>query len=158
MVAWSLGIADRSDGVQIEGLYGLEPGVTAAGTSTRGTGCSETPAGLTSGAVGGHYYDGCSTNRPVDAVKHELQLRWERRRTHQQDDAERRRRPLWASAAVYGRTVVVHESNSAVKPACGVIGVGATRSEAVMPSMVKYVGYAGGQTVNGMLKFSSNSP
>ena len=62
---------------------------------------------------------------------------------------------LYGEWPVYGRTVVVHESNSAVKPACGVIGVGAASYEALMPSMVKYVDYTPGLTVNGMLKFSS---
>ena len=45
---------------------------------------------------------------------------------------------LYGEWPVYGRTVVVHESNSAVKPACGVIGVGAASYEAAVLSMDKY--------------------
>ena len=155
MVRGLVGIADRSDGVQIEGLItGLEPGVTGGWHIHSGYSCSETPAGLTAGAVGGHYYDGLTADP------------WTLANTNYNSDGSGVARisktmpdfSLYGERPVYGRTVVVHESNSAVKPACGVIGVGASSYEALMPSMVKYVGYAGGQTVNGMLKFSSNSP
>ena len=152
MVRGLVGIADRSDGVQIEGLItGLESGVTGGWHIHSGYSCSETPAGLTAGAVGGHYYDGLTADP------------WTLSNTNYNSDGSGVARiskampdfSLYGERPVYGRTVVVHESNSAVKPACGVIGVGASSYEAVMPSMVKYVDYTPGLTVNGMLKFSS---
>mgnify|MGYP003309581181 FL=1 len=160
MVRGLVGIADRSDGVQIEGLItGLEPGVTGGWHIHSGYSCSETPAGLTAGAVGGHYFDPddpngdpwtVSTTHPLGGTFYESDGSGVARISKTMPGFS-----LYGEWPVYGRTVVVHESNSAVKPACGVIGVGAASYEAVMPSMVKYVDYTPGLTVNGMLKFSS---
>ena len=160
MVGGLVGIADRSDGVQIEGLItGLEPGVTGGWHIHSGYSCSETPAGLTAGAVGGHYFDPDDPNGDPWTVLTTHPLGG----TFYESDGSGVARiskampgfSLYGEWPVYGRTVVVHESNSAVKPACGVIGVGAASYEALMPSMVKYVDYTPGLTVNGMLKFSS---
>ena len=150
-----VGIADRSDGVQIEGLItGLEGSVTGGWHIHSGYSCSETKDGTEpTGAVGGHYFGAYPTNADpwnIGNTFYESDLYGVARISKTMPSFS-----LYGERPVYGRTVVVHESNSAVKPACGVIGVGAASYEAVMSSMVKYVGYTGGQTVNGMLKFSS---
>ena len=164
MVGGLVGIADRSDGVQIEGLItGLESSVTGGWHIHSGYSCSETPAGLTAGAVGGHYFDPDDPNGDPWTVLTTHPLGG----TFYESDGSGVARisktmpgfSLYGEWPVYGRTVVVHESNPAVKPACGVIGVGATSYEALMPSMVKYSVCPAGPcqtlTVNGMLKFSS---
>ena len=147
-----LAVEDAEDGLRTHGtIVGLEPSLTGGWHIHSGYSCSETPAGLTDGAVGGHYYDGLTADP------------WTLSNTNYNSDESGVARisktmpdfSLYGERPVYGRTVVVHESDSAVKPACGVIGVGAASYEAVMPSMVKYVDYTPGLTVNGMLKFSS---
>ena len=120
-----VGIAHRSDGVQIEGLItGLEGSVTGGWHIHSGYSCSETKDGTEpTGAVGGHYFGAYPTNADpwnIGNTFYESDLYGVARISKTMPSFS-----LYGEWPVYGRTVVVHESNSAVKPACGVIGMGA---------------------------------
>ena len=53
-----LAVEDAEDGLRTHGtIVGLEPSLTGGWHIHSGYSCAETPAGLTTGAVGGHYYD-----------------------------------------------------------------------------------------------------
>ena len=66
-----LAVKDAEDGLRTHGtIVGLEPSLTGGWHIHSGYSCSETPAGLTDGAVGGHYYDPIAT--PNDPWKAEF--------------------------------------------------------------------------------------